>query len=147
MALGFPTAMSRSARARARLRCVVFLRPSGADRFPRCPVCGSSALNAVSHEDVGDSLDEWSARCAECQSWRTRVLARWETRELPAARDGQARLTIDRRQSSGRASAPRDATGSDTSGACLGGAGQPEDVAAVRMTCPSDDPERTNTAG
>jgi hypothetical protein len=39
-------------------------------------------VNAVSHEDVGNSLDEWSARCGECRSWRTLELAKWETREL-----------------------------------------------------------------
>jgi hypothetical protein len=32
--------------------------------------------------NVGNSLDPWSARCGQCRSWRTRLLSKWETREL-----------------------------------------------------------------
>ena len=58
------------------------LRRSAADRFRRCPVCGSSALSAAAHEPVGPALDWWTARCGECGHARAWALNKRETREL-----------------------------------------------------------------
>jgi len=58
------------------------LRRSAADRFRHCPVCGSSAVSAATHEPVGPALDWWTARCGACGHVRAWALKKRETREL-----------------------------------------------------------------
>ena len=61
---------------------MALLRRSAADRFRRCPGCGSSAVRAATHEPVGPALHWWTATCGECGHQRAWALTRRETREL-----------------------------------------------------------------
>jgi hypothetical protein len=55
-------------------------------------MCGSSAVSTADREDADEGLARWLVRCGACETWRTDVLTRRQSRRLAR------RLARDRRR-------------------------------------------------